>query len=220
MHLYNMPDSVLAFIVGETVDIVAIEVDRANSPKKISMAYARHLGGMKVTTGFERLLKDIFGAGAFKKFAENHLGHFIELMQEFEKLKRSLQVDSEESVTVTIPTPLIEIYQTKTAKKLEDNKVLKHLGMTASENKLVFTAVVINELFKEQCEDIVKQVSRFLEKDKLTNVSAVVMVGGFSESVILQQTIKQSFPYLKIIVAKDSSLCVLKGAVMHGQIQV
>ncbi|KAH3738210.1 hypothetical protein DPMN_044838 [Dreissena polymorpha] len=42
------------------------------------------------------------------------------------------------------------------------------------------------------------------------------MVGGYSESTLLQDVIQKEFKKLKIIVPSDSGLAVLKGAVMFG----
>ncbi|KAH3833631.1 hypothetical protein DPMN_106943 [Dreissena polymorpha] len=42
------------------------------------------------------------------------------------------------------------------------------------------------------------------------------MVGGYSESMLLQDTIKQQFPHLKILVPPEAGLAVLKGAVIYG----
>ena len=206
-------------IVGETVDLLGVEIDITNSPKIISTAYASHLGGMNVDRAFERLMKDIFGSRVFQKFTDYNRDEFMDLMQEFKTLKRSLLIDSEENILVTVPSSLIKIYHAKTAKQMDENKILRHLGMTVTQNKLHCKASVLKELFKETCEDITKHVNLLLEKDKLTNVTAIIMVGGFSESAILQETLRESFPYLHVRVLKDASLCVLKGAVMHGHRQ-
>jgi hypothetical protein len=42
------------------------------------------------------------------------------------------------------------------------------------------------------------------------------MVGGFSESTILQEHIKKGFPDKNLFIPKEAGLAVLKGAVIFG----
>jgi molecular chaperone DnaK (HSP70) len=42
------------------------------------------------------------------------------------------------------------------------------------------------------------------------------MVGGFSESPIMQSAIKEAFSTKKVIIPDEAGLAVLKGAVMYG----
>jgi molecular chaperone DnaK (HSP70) len=42
------------------------------------------------------------------------------------------------------------------------------------------------------------------------------MVGGFSESQMLQEHVKSTFPHKTVIIPEDAGLAVLKGAVQFG----
>ncbi|KAH3822080.1 hypothetical protein DPMN_123850 [Dreissena polymorpha] len=50
----------------------------------------------------------------------------------------------------------------------------------------------------------------------MSDVETILMVGGYSESPILQEAIKKKFPNIKIIVPPDAGLAVIKGAVIVG----
>ncbi|KAH3788771.1 hypothetical protein DPMN_166919 [Dreissena polymorpha] len=44
------------------------------------------------------------------------------------------------------------------------------------------------------------------------------MVGGYSESPLLAETMREKFPRLTIIVPTDAGLAVLKGAIIFGHL--
>lgn len=48
------------------------------------------------------------------------------------------------------------------------------------------------------------------------NISMIILVGGFANCTILQQTVRQSFSSTRVIVPVDAGLSVLLGAVLFG----
>ncbi|ELU03486.1 hypothetical protein CAPTEDRAFT_192650 [Capitella teleta] len=58
---------------------------------------------------------------------------------------------------------------------------------------------------------------KLMRSPKLKNVSVILMVGGFSESPILQVAVKEAFGRkVKVLIPDDASMCVLYGAVAFG----
>ena len=208
------------FYTGGTTDLLAIEIDGNNSPRTISSAYVSNLGGLNIDVAFEKLFKDILGVNVFNRFFENSHDDYMELMNNFETVKRSIKAEFKDDIIFTVPLSLVDIYHKRTAKRLDSNRVIKHLNMCFSENKLHCSVSLFKELFKDTCDEIVKHIGQLLEKDKVTCVTAVILTGGFSECAILQESLRQSFPYLHVLVLKDASLSVLKGAIMYGHMQI
>ncbi|CAC5426281.1 unnamed protein product [Mytilus coruscus] len=55
-----------------------------------------------------------------------------------------------------------------------------------------------------------------LKNHECKDLSMLLLVGGFSESIVVQNTIKKAFPDKTVIIIPDSSTAVLRGAVMYG----
>ena len=47
------------------------------------------------------------------------------------------------------------------------------------------------------------------------DVSSILLVGGFAESPMLQEAVKEAFSEIKVTVPQDAGLAVLKGAVLY-----
>lgn len=75
---------------------------------------------------------------------------------------------------------------------------------------------VVKRFFQEPVDSIVEHVGNLLREPSVTGCAAIVMVGGFSESPMLQETVRKKFPSVKIIVPDEAGLAVLKGAVIFG----
>ncbi|CAG2213185.1 unnamed protein product [Mytilus edulis] len=70
--------------------------------------------------------------------------------------------------------------------------------------------------FKDPLEHLVEHIREILNQPVAKDTNIFLLVGGFSESPIVQETIKARFPKHKMIVPQDAGLAVLKGAVLFG----
>ena len=166
------------------------------------------------------MFKDILGVNVFNRFFESSHGDYMELMRNFETAKRSITAKFQDDILFRVPQSLVDIYHKRTARRLDSNKVIKHLNMCFSDNQLHCSVSFFKDLFKDSCDEIVKHICQLLEKDKVTCITAVIMTGGFSECDILQEAVRQYFPHLRVIVLNEAPLSVLKGAIMYGHMQI
>lgn len=83
-------------------------------------------------------------------------------------------------------------------------------------DKLRVDANVAKSFFEPSVNSIVSHLRSLLQESVNKGVEAILMVGGFSESPMLQDTVRSSFPKLRIIVPDEAGLAVLKGAVIFG----
>ena len=67
---------------------------------------------------------------------------------------------------------------------------------------------LVKELFKKPVDNLVNHVSKLLEE--VSGCEAIVMVGGFSESLLLQEAVRKRFPSIKVVVPLEAGLAVLK----------
>ncbi|KAH3788757.1 hypothetical protein DPMN_166905 [Dreissena polymorpha] len=73
---------------------------------------------------------------------------------------------------------------------------------------------IFRSFFKESVNAIVNHLQSLLKEGKPSKAEAILMVGGYSDSPLLAETVREKFPRLKIIVPTDAGLAVLKGAVI------
>jgi molecular chaperone DnaK (HSP70) len=83
-------------------------------------------------------------------------------------------------------------------------------------DKLKIDGGVFNEIFEPTVRKIISHVENLLTTPSVDNCAAILMVGGFSESSMLQKNIKSTFKHLKVIVPNGAGLAVLNGAVIFG----
>ena len=154
------------------------------------------------------------GAEVYDEFTAQNRDDYIELMRHFEIKKRWSSEETEKDVIFLLPLSLLDLYQRRTGVELGKNDIKE--GITVKRNKLHIKKTEFKQLFTETCRHIVEHLRKIIGRDEVGNISVIMMVGGFSESLVLQDAVKQSFPEIKVIVPRDASLCVLKGAVMYG----
>lgn len=206
------------FILGGTADITVHQVDDRGKLRELSNASGGAWGGTKVDAAFFQLLTDIVGEEVMGKFWKDHKSDAIELYREFEVKKRTIKKDMGEFVLIKIPIVLKEKYEKeikKTFDKAIDESMYKgRIKIIA--DKLKFDSRIIQGLFRDPLDHLVEHIRGLLCKPSVKGSSAFLLVGGFSESPIVQDTIKEKFPNMKVIVPAEPGLAVLKGAVMYG----
>ena len=78
-------------------------------------------------------------------------------------------------------------------------------------------ATLIQSLFKESIDKTVGHVKFLLQDKNARDVKAILMGWGlFGITLLLQDAIKKAFPRLKIIIPKEASSAILRGAVIFG----
>lgn len=77
----------------------------------------------------------------------------------------------------------------------------------------------MKKLFEPVLNKIVRHLNNLLKHPMLRKLQFFFLVGGFAESAILQDAIKQNFGRrCRILVPSNASIAVVQGAVMFGQI--
>ena len=71
-------------------------------------------------------------------------------------------------------------------------------------------AQLTKALFDESCKKIVDHMHQLFRHPSVKDVSSILLVGGFAESPMLQEAVKEAFSELKVIVPQDAGLAVLR----------
>lgn len=77
-------------------------------------------------------------------------------------------------------------------------------------------AEVFMTLFDKTISKILDLITDMLGRSEATFISKILLVGGFSESKLVQNAIREKFKKHQVVVPEDAGLSVLKGAVIFG----
>lgn len=206
------------YLPGGTVDITVHEVQTNGTLKELDKASGGAWGGTRVDESFKEMLEDIVGKGMLEDFALSHTADYIDLFRDFETKKRNVKDDEPGKITIRIPISLQELYEERSGEEIK-----KRIRQTKYKDDLTWVGdrLRINkpcfvELFSAACEGMVDHVKKLLKSPKVRGTNNILMVGGFSESPLLQRKIREAFPNCRVIVPQEAGLAVLKGAVIFG----
>lgn len=190
------------------------------SIKELYKATGCDWGGKNVDASFISVLADIVGKDVMENFSVINDYDFLDLLKDFEMKKRTISPDLNESVTFKVPKSLPETFSERNPRsKISDvilnSKYKDHLNWIEHETRM--DANLVKTLFDEICKQIVDYLNDLFMVPAFTDVSCILLVGGFAESLMLQTAIKEAFENKNIIIPKEAGLAMLKGAVLFGQ---
>jgi hypothetical protein len=209
----------LFIFAGGTVDITVHEVQPSGSLKELYKANGGNWGGTYIDIAFRNLLADIVGNDVMDDFQTTQMMDYIDLFREFEVKKRNFKNEMTEKITFKVPIALNEGFKQKKGRDIKDHIKTKpkyEKSVNWIGDKLRMEAHVAKGLFADACESVAEHLKTLFTEGQVKDVPTILMVGGFSESPMLQDVIKRTMPDKKIIIPADPGLAVLKGAVIFG----
>ncbi|XP_060065872.1 heat shock 70 kDa protein 12B-like [Ylistrum balloti] len=203
---------------GGTIDITVQRVQENGTLHQVYMANGGDWGGTKVDEAYEAFLEELVGQNIWEAFKAKYMDSYIDIFREFETKKRTISPDIENRITFTVPPVLRDVYEEmknsplSTTQGHHRNRKLIWKG-----DRLRVDVTEAKKLFETTCALIVAHVERILDKEETAGTSDILMVGGFSESPMLSNAIKERFGHTKrVIIPEEAGLSVLKGAVLFG----
>lgn len=210
MHLFS----------GGTVDITVHEVEKSGQLKELERASGGDWGGTSVDVAFKNALAEIVTEEMIERYRQKYPEDYLELTKSFEIKKRCQkgQESLHSAITLRIPFSFNEecfkMLGTDLATMISKFKFRDH--MIWRTGTLRIKIEFFERFFQPACNGIIKHVKELFQSTKIKDVNKILMVGGFSESYILQEEIRNAFPNCQIIVPKEAGLAVLRGAVLFG----
>ncbi|KAH3830275.1 heat shock 70 kDa protein 12A-like [Dreissena polymorpha] len=203
---------------GGTVDVTVHEVTASGDLKELHKASGGGWGGTKVDDEYFKFLQKLIGAPVMRKFIDKHMEDYIDMFRDFEIKKRDIAPSKKDLITVRMPAALLDEYQEETDETLKDAlPSTTYAGkITMTGDKMRVDVSVFKLFFKDALEHIVEHIGNLMRRPEVQGCAAIVMVGGFSESPMLQEEVRRKFPSTQVIVPMDAGLAVLKGAVIFG----
>ena len=201
------------------MDVSVHEVIHDGNLRELYKASGGDWGGINVDEAYKDILVKLFGQNVFKKFRKENMDDYIDIFRTFEVKKRGISTSTENDTIISLPTTLVETYVEETESSLKtavQKSTLSNFVTPERGNKLRIKAALMKKLFSVATDNITKHISELLRMDVVKGIKTVIMVGGLSESSIVHETVKMSFPIMNVVVPTDAVLTVLKGAVVFG----
>ncbi|CAG2218767.1 unnamed protein product [Mytilus edulis] len=204
---------------GGTVDITVHEKLTGGGLTEISRATGGDCGGTSIDADFMQLLVKILGAPLIHLMKREQPDAFLDLIREFETVKRTITPSKQGKVNMAIPYATLDSL-CKTHLK-EDVSTAINASPYANSislrgDKMRFDADLFKSLFDKTINNILTLLKEMFTREELESVELLLLVGGFSECALLQAAIKKMFTSRRVIVPEGSGLTVLKGAVLFG----
>ena len=169
---------------------------------------------------FKQALEEIVTKKMVDDYCQKYTGDYIELLRDFEIKKRKCGIrnDSNPMITLKVPVTFVEECEKRLGKDLTTltNQSRFNNSFFWKSDKVRIHLSTFENFFKPACEAIIEHVGKLFKSAKVKGVKNILMVGGFSESPLLQDAIRKAFKDCQVIVPQDAGLAVLRGAVVFG----
>ena len=217
---FSFISNILCF-AGGTLDVTVHQIQENGTIKEIHKATGGPFGGQKVNKQFIALLGKIFS----QKFIENYILQnpvdWLCLINDFEVKKRGKRVCEGGTTRIRLPGSFVGKFCGDKGwdinAVIQERYSLQDIKVQRNEY-LCLEPKIMRQLFDPVLDDVVAHLSNLFAKQELSEVETVFLVGGFADSLLLQERIKTQFSNsYRIMVPPNASLAVVQGAVMYGQ---
>lgn len=199
---------------GGTVDITAYQNDGDAKMIEIGRALGDRLGSDFLNRTLENvyLVERLGGASALESIRQKCPDALVNVMDQWERGKASVKLDQETDIELLIPTAIDRLLGPEARKRLarRQNKVDDAIVLTPVQLHGLFDTVVPGTL------DLIETQLAEMDATRGENAApdVIVLVGGFSNSPYLQQTVNERFGQrATVLVPPNPDIAVLYGAV-------
>ncbi|XP_044221319.1 heat shock 70 kDa protein 12A-like [Thunnus albacares] len=193
---------------GGTIDITVHEVLDGGALKELHKASGNDMGGQTVDKKFKDFLKEIFSDGVWDEYEKKHPNEVQKIMYDFTHLKQA-----DDDVQITCSVNLGTLAQ----KKKEIEKYFETVqGASWNDGSIKISKEKLRSFFDESLRGITKSLSDIFNKD--FSIEYILLVGGYSSSMILRRHITDQFgSQCKVLCPFRAQEAIVKGAVMFGR---
>ncbi|XP_052798832.1 heat shock 70 kDa protein 12B-like [Mya arenaria] len=202
---------------GGTADITVHEKLVDGRLRELHRASGGEWGGNRVEQSYIDCLTAMVGHEVMDEFRREHTGDYMTLLMDLETKKRTVTASLEGKVTLTVPLTFSECCHK------HDINIQDRINKSPFKDKMKWTRdrfridkTVAKSLIDIPLRPLMHHIDGMFKEPSLKDVNAILLVGGFAESEIVQAEFKKMFPDKILMIPKDASLAVLKGAVRFG----
>ena len=199
------------------MDITVEMVEEDGTLAEINHPSGGPWGGTLVNKAFTDILVRILGESAYETFSVKHKSDELYLYQKFETLKRKINGTDSGKHRLRIPIDLIDSAGgLNSVRQALEQSTYKFDIELKDKSKLDITCKLLAEMFEAPKSCLIDHLQTLFTNRALREIKTLMLVGGFSESVLIANELRSAFPDKEIIVPKEAKLAVLKGAVLYG----
>lgn len=203
------------------MDVTIRQVLENKTLKEVHQASGGTWGGMVVNKAFMDFLNHIVGTNVLAKLRLDHKADYLDLERSVEMKKRHLEGDKIGRINIQIPQSLMEVYEELNGgKKLTNRQVFETQvfggKVDVKRGHLRVEKEIIASFFKPTVDKILDHLGELLTLPDASDLMDIILVGGFADSKIIQQTITARFEHKRVIIPEDAGQAVIKGAVLYG----
>ncbi|XP_052068530.1 heat shock 70 kDa protein 12B-like isoform X2 [Mytilus californianus] len=206
-------------IGGGTVDIIAHKKIIHDKVEELCSASGNDCGGTRIDREFMQMIKTIVGKNVMEGLKKEYTLDYIDFIRVLEIFKRGVGNRKKATINMSIPVTALN----DLCKKFGKGSFSEAVSQSDYKNDLHIKANVLQvqmtlarEKFKSITDKIVKEIENVLARIEGLTIDTFYVVGGCSESSIIQEAIKDSFKSKHIVTPEEPILAVLKGAVLFG----
>ena len=170
-------------------------------------------GGIYVDQEYLKICDIIFGEGSVDKLKQEDMDGYLTVVREFETKKRSVTSDYKLHFVSRLSTSFNEKFSDAEKTERVQSSSLKD-KVFFKRDKLKLSPSLMKSFFKKSLDNIVNHIENILSV--IQGVDIILLVGGYAESPLVQERFRKDFANYDIIIPQDSSLVIMKGAVLFG----
>ncbi|XP_077585227.1 heat shock 70 kDa protein 12A isoform X2 [Stigmatopora nigra] len=205
---------------GGTVDLTVHQIRLPEGHlKELYKASGGPYGSLGIDYEFEKLLCQIFGQDFIDQFKIKRPAAWVDLMIAFESRKRAAAPGRSNPLNINLPFSFIDYYKKFRGHSVEHALRKSNVDFVkwSSQGMLRMSPDAMNSLFKPTIDHIIQHLHELFEKPEVSDIKFLFLVGGFAESLLLQQAVQNMLQERsRIIIPHDVGLTILKGAVLFG----
>ncbi|KAK3099610.1 hypothetical protein FSP39_007013 [Pinctada imbricata] len=201
---------------GGTADLTAMEVTADHSLKQLKFSCGGDWGGESVNKEFWKMIESLVGDDVMEDYKLRCHGDYMEMDKQFETKKRNLE--DFDNMDIKLDGSFIDLVSERrgtSLKYITKEEDFSYLFQFKGASKLTLLPLCVQKIFMPSLNKLLQAASNMLE-ETTSAVTDIIMVGGFSDSKIVRQMVKRTFPKHRVIEPVEASLAVLKGAVLYG----
>ena len=142
------------------------------------------------------------------------MGEHLTIIREFEAKKRTVTANYGLHFVTRLPAVLNDLFSNEEKMQKIQSSYLRD-QVSPVRDKLKLSPSLMKRFFKDSLENIIDHVKNILRST--ADVRMILLVWGYAESPLVQETFNNEFTNLEIIIPQDCNLVIMKGAVLYGQ---
>ena len=170
-------------------------------------------GGTTVDNHYIAWMTQLFGRNAIKELTADFMADYLYMLREFENKKRTVTPDLNQKIILRVPYALNE-------KRKNTESQIARLNLENDvdilKDKIRVSADIAKSWFQESIDGTIRHLTGILSEPTMEDVTSILLVGGFAESKLMQDAVKNAFKERTVIIPEEAGLAVLKGAVLFG----